>query len=93
MHSSNFNSQVWKWGTVHKSIGRRFKEPRKRLELPPSELSQELSQNSLQAEDAMDLNVGDMGTAEPGGKEGLTGAHRWMVSRLWVEAKVNSVLN
>lgn len=41
----------------------------------------------------MDLDVGDMGTAEPGGKEGLTGAHRWMVSRLWVEAKVNSVLN
>lgn len=78
---------------MHKSIGRRFKEPRKRLQLPPSELSQELSQNSLQIEDAMDLDVGDMGTAEPGGKEGLTGAHRWMVSRLWVEAKVNSVLN
>ena len=41
----------------------------------------------------MGLNVGDTGTAEPGGKERLTGTHRRMVSRLLIEAKFNTALN
>lgn len=40
----------------------------------------------------MDFDMGcDMGTAEAGGKEGLTGTHRRMVSRLLIEVKVKSV--
>lgn len=35
--------------------------------------------------------VGDTGTAEPGGKERLTGTHRRMVSRLLIEAKLNQL--
>lgn len=54
MPGSNFNSHAWKWGTMHQPIGRGLKEPGKGLELPPSELSPELSQKSLQVEDAME---------------------------------------
>ena len=62
-------------------------------ELPSSELSQKLNQSSPQVKDAMGLNVGDTGTAEPGGNERLTGTHRRMVSRLLIEAKFNTALN
>lgn len=79
-----------KLGTVY-NHWEGFKEPGEGPELPSSELSQKLNQSSLQVKDAMGLNVGDTGTAEPGGKERLTGTHRRMVSRLLIEAKLNQL--
>lgn len=69
---------------MHKPIGRGLGEPRKGLQLPPLGLSQELSQNILSADrECSGLRHGLWhGYCRGRWKEGLTGIHRRMVSRL-----------